>query len=286
MSLHANMVTPRTSKSSLPSLLEGVLVTSTTAVVIGFGALALYAFNRGVVPAVLVLTLTAGMGLITGWTARFELTGRSALVRWWVAMFGLCVGMIPQGWLSSGVLGFDPIKLDLIAPDLEGLLRLSVGALTAWLAVRAWSERPDVHGYPLPAGPIVEDLSIARDSGRSNSTGGVERSSGVSLSPPTRRPRRSLSLHRSNSSHAARSLRRPVFGQEASRKRIARHNRRQRIHNAIHLMEKIEHRCPFCLEIVEPNDPRGSVECTICHTLHHADCWAVTETCQVPHHKA
>jgi len=44
-----------------------------------------------------------------------------------------------------------------------------------------------------------------------------------------------------------------------------------------------EHRCPYCLEIVQPNDPRGIVECKICHTLHHADCWAITGTCQVPH---
>jgi hypothetical protein len=25
------------------------------------------------------------------------------------------------------------------------------------------------------------------------------------------------------------------------------------------------------------------VECKICHTLHHADCWAVTGACQIPH---
>jgi hypothetical protein len=28
------------------------------------------------------------------------------------------------------------------------------------------------------------------------------------------------------------------------------------------------------------------VECQICHTLHHADCWAITGTCQVPHYTA
>jgi hypothetical protein len=51
----------------------------------------------------------------------------------------------------------------------------------------------------------------------------------------------------------------------------------------IHLLGDIEHRCPFCLEIVEKNDPRGVKICPICHTRHHADCWAVTGTCQVPH---
>lgn len=52
----------------------------------------------------------------------------------------------------------------------------------------------------------------------------------------------------------------------------------------IRLAKQVEHRCPYCLEIVEPNDPRGSKECPICHAVHHADCWAVTGMCQVPHH--
>jgi len=25
------------------------------------------------------------------------------------------------------------------------------------------------------------------------------------------------------------------------------------------------------------------VECPICHTMHHKDCWDITGTCQVPH---
>lgn len=52
----------------------------------------------------------------------------------------------------------------------------------------------------------------------------------------------------------------------------------------IHLLGDVEHRCPFCLEVVEKNDPRGVKICPICHTRHHADCWAVTGTCQVPHY--
>jgi ribosomal protein L37AE/L43A len=44
-----------------------------------------------------------------------------------------------------------------------------------------------------------------------------------------------------------------------------------------------EHKCPFCLEDVRRNDPRGVEECPICHTLHHADCWEITGMCQVPH---
>jgi hypothetical protein len=44
-----------------------------------------------------------------------------------------------------------------------------------------------------------------------------------------------------------------------------------------------EHRCPYCLDAVARTDPRGVKECEVCHTLHHADCWAITGICQVPH---
>jgi hypothetical protein len=49
------------------------------------------------------------------------------------------------------------------------------------------------------------------------------------------------------------------------------------------LSSQEEHRCPYCLELIDLNDRRGVVECEICHTLHHADCWAITGACQVPH---
>ncbi len=42
----------------------------------------------------------------------------------------------------------------------------------------------------------------------------------------------------------------------------------------------------FCLQEIEAHDPRGVVECDICHTPHHADCWAIAGACQVPHYNA
>jgi len=45
----------------------------------------------------------------------------------------------------------------------------------------------------------------------------------------------------------------------------------------------VEHRCPYCLEEVLVNDPRGVRICPVCATRHHRDCWNVTGTCQVPH---
>ncbi len=52
----------------------------------------------------------------------------------------------------------------------------------------------------------------------------------------------------------------------------------------VRLVGEEEHRCPYCLELVKKNDPRGITVCPICHTQHHADCWAMTGVCQVPHY--
>ena len=52
---------------------------------------------------------------------------------------------------------------------------------------------------------------------------------------------------------------------------------------SVRITGAVEHRCPFCLEPVDKKDKRGVKVCPICHTHHHADCWEVTGTCQVPH---
>lgn len=54
-------------------------------------------------------------------------------------------------------------------------------------------------------------------------------------------------------------------------------------HNGARVIARVEDRCPYCFDVVKRNDPRGVHICEICHTPHHADCWAVTGKCQVPH---
>jgi ribosomal protein L37AE/L43A len=60
-------------------------------------------------------------------------------------------------------------------------------------------------------------------------------------------------------------------------------SRRRLLRPAVYLSSQIEHLCPYCLEKVRRNDPRGIKICKVCKTWHHADCWAVTGVCQVPH---
>jgi len=53
--------------------------------------------------------------------------------------------------------------------------------------------------------------------------------------------------------------------------------------NSLRVTGVIEERCPYCLDVVKKNDPRGIKKCEVCGTPHHADCWAITGKCQVPH---
>ncbi len=67
--------------------------------------------------------------------------------------------------------------------------------------------------------------------------------------------------------------------------KAAARSRRKRKDEQVRLVGEEQHRCPFCLEEIVPDDPRGVKICPICKTHHHADCWDVTGICQVPHHQ-
>ncbi|MBI5035359.1 MAG: hypothetical protein HZB51_32935 [Chloroflexi bacterium] len=53
--------------------------------------------------------------------------------------------------------------------------------------------------------------------------------------------------------------------------------------DSLRLTGVVEDRCPYCLDVVKKKDPRGVKKCEVCGTPHHADCWAITGKCQVPH---
>jgi ribosomal protein L37AE/L43A len=69
---------------------------------------------------------------------------------------------------------------------------------------------------------------------------------------------------------ADKKLKLPKFGTKA-------------VNNDVKLMGDEEHVCPYCLEVVEKNDPNGIAVCKECHTWHHQDCWDVTGACGVAH---
>jgi ribosomal protein L37AE/L43A len=70
----------------------------------------------------------------------------------------------------------------------------------------------------------------------------------------------------------------PITPRQVKKKRTKKNDN-------VKLVGAESHRCPFCLEDIDQNDPRGVKICPICKTYHHADCWDVTGMCQIPHHQ-
>jgi hypothetical protein len=81
-------------------------------------------------------------------------------------------------------------------------------------------------------------------------------------------------------------IKRPVFTRSLPVLRTTRlvSTRSHRLRRKdVKLLGETEHRCPYCLELVQKNDLRGVVICKDCKTWHHKDCWDITGSCQVAH---
>ena len=65
--------------------------------------------------------------------------------------------------------------------------------------------------------------------------------------------------------------------------RLVAPRQRSNHRNGLRVGSVVEERCPYCLDLVKRNDPRGVRICEVCGTPHHADCWSITGKCQVPH---
>lgn len=196
----------------------------------------------------LVVLNGAALGLACGFSARWALDRHTPLLRLAAALAALAGGMAFQGWLTGWQVGIGPLEFWPGRVDWAGLGQFSLGMGAALLALYAWQAPALPHRPAVAPGPAAP-------------------------SPPPR-PRRE------KRPRGATRTRVPPPPEPA--KRPARRKRRSRLQ----LSAREEHRCPYCLEPVQPGDPRGAVECRVCHTLHHADCWAITGACQVPHYNA
>jgi hypothetical protein len=208
------------------------------------------------------------LGLIAGFLARYLFRRHSAVLRFTSAYAVFILGLILLGFFSGWQAGLGPLKFGRTSVDWTGLGQLLLGVGTVILSLEAW-QKPLV--LVQPATEIMVQPAP------------------VTVAPPAaERPHvRTGSRSRRTPSRRARRLARPKTGSapeivvEAPVK--PRRKRSLSRKPKLQLSRVEEHRCPYCLELIEPKDPRGTVECKICHTLHHADCWAITGTCQVPH---
>ena len=194
----------------------------------------------------------AAMGLFAGLSARWVLHRQTALLRT-VSMIAFLVGGLEMlGWFTGWQIGLGQLKPGLSRVDWLSLGQLLLASGVSLLALHAWAG-PD----PNSAVPFMEPVP------------------GKRTPHPRQKPGRPRKRTLPSANYVSATHADPA-GEQASETASARKPQ-------VQLSEEEEHRCPYCLELIEPDDPLGVVECKICHTLHHADCWAITGTCQVPH---
>ena len=251
----------------------------------------------------------ACIGLVAGYGSRIVYRNWNLAAQYITAILAMLVGMILIGSLTKSVLGIGPLRFgrdastqirglsfdstlstqlrnldldpltlfDVSKMEASDAAHLAVSLLLTLLSLQAWrqSSRQVIEVEPLGHAQIeVEPRNI-----------------GVSISPvESREPRvhQPVTWFRSPAPSAPprprirtknRSRTEVRKAAKASSPRKSRSRRRPNIQLAV--VE--EHRCPYCLDPVIRNDARGVQECDVCHTLHHAVCWAITGFCQVPH---
>jgi ribosomal protein L37AE/L43A len=230
-------------------LLDGLIVVFLVGLFSGIGLAFVVRANQTIVPQVLRAATSAALGVLSGLTARRALRGSRGLLRAAAALAALGVALYFLGWFSRDQAGLALPRAVLSAPDWEGLLQILLGAFSALVALRAWP------------GPNAR----AQVAGRARAQAGA-----TATRPRVTRKRRTVARWP--------TLRTRLTSWVSQRSVLARRGRR------IRLVGAEEHRCPYCLELVDGRDPRGVVVCRVCHTRHHGDCWAVTGECQVPHY--
>jgi hypothetical protein len=262
------------------------------------------------------------LGVIAGFGSRFVLRDREWFERYLVGLIVAVVGMYLIGSLTHWVLGIGPIHLeerfaeqvqeirfngdvsrqirslgigsrvlfDFTQLDWADLVHLTISLGVLVLSMKAW-RRPVALPAPLPepvetvslpviVPPVTPSRRGRRSSSTSNGRAQVRRADSgahhLNLSPGAAPQPRVRSNNGSNGSRPSiKKVKEPTV--RPKKKKASR--RKPKIQFA--LVE--EHRCPYCLDNVTRTDPRGVKECEVCHTLHHADCWAITGVCQVPH---
>ena len=236
----------------------------------------------------------ASIGLVSGLAVRVVLQRRNWFIRVLASAALVIIGLVILGYFTNGKSGilFPPftwisvnwlsqlhVPLELPLPiesnkmNWFALIYLVIGIDISWIALRAWkrSRSRATESSPAPARRV-------RRSARPSSTHALPQ-----LSFPKIRFRNSSAKPKVHRKRTARPL---VSTSVASGSVKATRSKQW---NPLHRKPQIqlavyeEHRCPYCLEEVKRDDPRGVVECEVCHTLHHKDCWDITGACQVPH---
>ncbi|MGH2581795.1 MAG: hypothetical protein ACRDFQ_02710 [Anaerolineales bacterium] len=255
------------------------------ATVFGFAFTLLFLVNQSIPPVLLKFTLIAALGAMTGLMARRLLWQRHGLIRFFGALFGIFIAFGVMNLVTRGFIGLDLLRIYPVVTRLDAPLQLLVAALAVWIVQKAWTgtaheiivePRSQEELMPVTVHPPERGSRRGATRGRTRvRTGRAKRLVSSSLNSWWSRSRKQLSTAAQAPSRTAKGKRTKIGKSRARRGWLRRPE--------VHLGADVEHRCPYCLEQVRPRDPRGIKICKVCKTWHHADCWAVTGVCQVPH---
>lgn len=257
----------------------------------------------------------ASMGLIAGFGSRFVLQKRGWFIHLLAAIVMATFGMLLIGYATDWVLGIGPITLEAKAAeqinriqldrtffdevrsltidpltfldfqkmDWADLIHFAISLVMTLMSLYAWRSNntsSEVQVVEVAPSPGAQPRRATRSTSSSNSSNGRARirPSGGWLA------RLRPSLRSGQGIHSNNGIRSTVLREaKKASNSLVRPKRRRSRRKAIEFALTGEHRCPYCLDPVTRNDSRGVKECEVCHTLHHADCWAISGVCQVPH---
>jgi hypothetical protein len=218
--------------------------------------------------------LVVGIGFIAGFSARRFLKSHTQILKLLVALGSAALSLAILFTLSDGYLGINLFYPGKNTPDWGGLMQYLFAALCAWLAITAFRVPPAMVDIREPAPRVRESGPPSRP--------------GINLRLPKTTSPAGSKIKKSTLKTAPPSqvsLAPALKPKTKSPTRLKKKRSKRKPANAkdIKFFGVVEHTCPYCLDPVEPNDPRGVKICSICKTHHHADCWGITGACQIPH---
>jgi len=247
---------------------------------------------------ILKYTIVLAVGLLAGFSSRRFLTAQTQILKLLTAWISAALSLAILYILSGGFLGINLFFGLNKTPDWQGLIQLALAAVGALLVITAFRTSPTVEYTPTPAPvsrpkkstlkpkpaliqwPLKLNFSTVKKTNQKSTRSAADKKAAPSLAIQ-KTPKKGSSLQKVTGAAAPiPKIKKPT---RAKKKTVKKKRVNKKAAKEIKFMGDIEHRCPYCLEIVQPHDPRGVKICPICKTHHHKDCWGITGACQIPH---
>jgi hypothetical protein len=259
--------TPKVARASLK---WGLALHLAMAFVLGLG-LGLLQANASqltvpVPPVALALAGAGVMGFLFGLTARLTLRGRTETLKLLVVLLALLVWLAVAEATYAVWTGLRPLQYLAGADNWVEMGQLAIGCLGAIVGGLARRRNSPAEVALAPQRIRETATPVRRAQRRRQSAATSQRTASQPRRATRVRQRPALSLPHLRL--PTRTRRRPLPVRKSS---------------GVKVIAKAEERCPYCLDVIGKNDPRGVVVCEICGTPHHADCWEAGGNCQVPH---